>query len=84
MLKRLQDVARSYQVSVAIARFVQAQPHAVEERFASDLAFFIQNVDVGISEASVCEFLIAPVLKEVWRVVRWRLRPGPATFTMTG
>jgi hypothetical protein len=27
----------------------------------------MQNVDVGISEASICEFLIAPVLKEVWR-----------------
>jgi hypothetical protein len=61
----LQDVARRFQLSVAVDAFIKPAPYPVDERFEKDLTFALQNVAVRMSEASICEFLIAPVLKEV-------------------
>ncbi len=63
----LQELARTYEVSVGIAPFIHASPYSVNEYFANDLAFVRQNMDVRVSEAAICEFMIAPVLKEIWK-----------------
>ena len=63
----LQEVARSFRVSLNVGQFVQVTSHPVSESFASDMRFFLENVDVRVSEASICDFMIAPILKEVWK-----------------
>ena len=65
--KNTDEVAKKYQVSVAIESFVQPQPFSVPEAFQKELDYVLQNVDVRMSEAALSEFLIAPILKEVWR-----------------
>lgn len=65
--KNLRDVALTFRVAVAVESFLRPVPLAVDERFQAELTFSLQNVDVRMSEASICEFLIAPVLKEVWK-----------------
>jgi len=65
--KSLVDLARTYQVSLSMGRFVQPKPYAVNEAFASDLNFVLQHLAVRISEASIRELMIAPILKEVWK-----------------
>jgi hypothetical protein len=65
--KSLGDVALAYQVGVTVDSFLQPIPFPVDARFESELTFALKNVDVRMSEASVCEFLIAPVLREVWK-----------------
>jgi hypothetical protein len=65
--KTLPDLARAYQVALVMGRFVVSRPHPVNEAFAGDLDFVLQNLAVRISEASIRELMIAPVLKEVWK-----------------
>ncbi|HBI44203.1 MAG TPA: hypothetical protein DDY78_15320 [Planctomycetales bacterium] len=62
-----EDVAAAYQISVAVDSFLQPIAFPVDERFESELAFALKNIAVRMSEASICEFLIAPVLKTVWK-----------------
>ena len=65
--KTLQEVLKVYQVRLVIERFIQPLPLPVNEAFASDLTFTLQNIPVRVSEASIGEFMVAPVLKEVWK-----------------
>ena len=65
--KNTDEVAKKYKVSVAIEPFVQPQAFAVPEAFQNELNYVLGHVDVRVSEAAVSEFLIAPILKEVWR-----------------
>lgn len=65
--KSLGEAALEHQVSVSVGGFVQPVLFPVDERFRSELTFALQNIDVRMSEAAICEFLIAPVLREVWK-----------------
>ena len=65
--KNTDEVARKFQVSVAIEPFVQSLPFAVPEAFQQELNYVLGHVQVKMSEAAISEFLIAPILKEVWR-----------------
>jgi len=65
--KSVEEVAKKYQVSVAIEPFVQPIPFAVPEPFQNELTYVLQHVDVRMSEAAISEFLIAPILKEIWK-----------------
>jgi hypothetical protein len=65
--KSLQEVATAYQISVAVDHFIEPIPSPVDERFQSELTFALKNVNVRASEAAICEFMIAPVLREVWK-----------------
>jgi hypothetical protein len=65
--KTLQEVLKLYQVKLVIDRFIQPVTVPVNEAFASDLTFTLQNISVGVSEASIGEFMVAPVLKETWK-----------------
>jgi hypothetical protein len=65
--KNIDEVARKFQVAVAVEQFVQSRPFAVPEAFQQELNYVLGHVQVKMSEAAISEFLIAPVLKEVWR-----------------
>jgi hypothetical protein len=69
--KTLQEVIKTYQVRLVIERFIQPLPLAVNEAFASDLTFTLQHFNVRVSEASIGEFIIAPILKEVLARTIW-------------
>jgi hypothetical protein len=64
--KTLEEVARGYQISVRVDEFIRPIPHPVDERLQNRLLLFIKNAPLSVSEEAVCEFLIAPVLQEIW------------------
>lgn len=68
--KSLSDAAREHQVAVEIEPFVQPMPFPVDERFQQELSLVLQGIDVRASEAALSEFLIAPILKEIWKAYR--------------
>lgn len=62
----LEEVLRTYQIQVAPAAFVQPVPFPVDDRFRQRLEFLLANAPVAASEEAISEFLIAPVLQEIW------------------
>ncbi len=65
--KSLNDAAREYQIAIEVVPFVVPLPFPVDERFQQELIFVRQSIDVRMSEAALSEFLIAPILKEIWK-----------------
>jgi hypothetical protein len=63
----LGDVALRYQITLRPQPFVQPIPMAVDEAFRQRLEFNYLNAPVNVSEQAIDEFLIAPILQEVWR-----------------
>ena len=68
--KSVQDVARMFQVSVQVGSFVQPAAMPVSDRLREELQDSRENMPLRMSEAALCEFLIAPILKEVWKPYR--------------
>src|SRR4051812_26693809 len=62
----LGEALSAYQVQVREERFVQPLPLPVDEGFRTRLEFLRSNAPVSVSEEAICEFLIAPVLQQVW------------------
>jgi hypothetical protein len=65
--RSIQEIATRFQVSLKVEPLLRPLPVALDERFVDDLEFTRSHVAVRISEAAIGEFLIAPVLKQVWR-----------------
>lgn len=65
--KSIQEPAKKYQITVLIEPFIQPLPIAIDERFQQELTYVLQHVDVKMSESAISEFLIAPILKEIWK-----------------
>jgi hypothetical protein len=63
----LADALSAFQVAVRKDHFVQPRERAVDERFREQLEFFRANAPVDASEQAICEYLISPVLREIWR-----------------
>lgn len=59
-------VARAYAIAIQVGGFVQPLPLAVSEALQTRLRFVQEHARVKMSEAAICEFLIAPVLQEIW------------------
>lgn len=68
--KSIHEVSKKYQVAIANEPFIEFLPFPTEERFQAELSWVRQNIDVHMSEAAVSEFLIAPILKEIWRAYK--------------
>ena len=68
--KSIHEVAKKYRVAVEAKPFIELLPLLPDERFQQELSWVIENIDVHMSEAAVSEFMIAPILKEVWRNYR--------------
>src|SRR5262249_32417402 len=69
--------------------FVKPQPLAVDEAFLRRFEILRTNAPVSASEEAICEFLIAPVLQEVWLSHRdvlmiWSHVSFTADKTLTG
>ncbi len=64
------QVARTYQITVQVEEFLQPIPFPVDERFQSELQSDLKYISVTVSEAAICEFLIAPILKKIWTSYR--------------
>ena len=65
--KSLDEIAQQFGVSVSNDNFVEVEPFEVSQSFTDELNFVLRNINVRVSEAAVGEFLIAPILKEIWR-----------------
>ncbi len=65
--RSIREIATTFQITLKLEPFLQPLPVAVDERFVDDLSFTRSNVAVRVSEAAIGEFLVAPVLKQVWR-----------------
>ena len=65
--KTLQDVARTYQVRVALGSFLRSQPRAVNPHLEEELRFNQEKIAVRVSEAAIDTFIIGPVLRDVWK-----------------
>ncbi|MCU0342148.1 MAG: hypothetical protein MUE30_19960 [Spirosomaceae bacterium] len=73
-LREIGDVLTKYDLRFRLQDFVEAVlPYSVGDTFKQDLAFVQENFPYKASEAAICEMIIFPILKEVWRVYRQNL-----------
>lgn len=64
----LGDVLTAYQLRYEQAPFAQLQSNNIApQQLQDELALTIREIDYRVSEASICENLIYPVLREVWK-----------------
>jgi hypothetical protein len=64
--KSLGEVALKYQITLRSEAFVQPIPLELPTALKDRLNFFREQAPFEASEAAICEFLIAPVLQELW------------------
>jgi hypothetical protein len=62
----LEEVARAYQTTLRVEKFLQPIPFPVKEHLQNRLEILLENAPISVSEEAICEFLIAPILQEVW------------------
>ncbi|OLP19183.1 hypothetical protein BST81_06705 [Leptolyngbya sp. 'hensonii'] len=63
----LGDTLKEFQVTYTQANFITGVDFTVPDEFREDLQFMIQEGAVDSSEFAICENLIYPVLKLVWK-----------------
>ena len=68
--KNLSETLKEFQVTYTEKNFVRAVPFEVSDYFRSDLQLMMEEGVVDNSEYAICENLIYPVLKEVWKQYR--------------
>jgi hypothetical protein len=64
--KSLEEVARAYEIPLRMEEFIPPTAHAINERLQNRLQLFLESAPVSVSDPAVCEFLIAPILQEMW------------------
>ena len=65
--KSVEEVAKKYQITVLIESFIQPVSITISENFEQELAYNLKHLDIKMSEASISEFLVAPILREIWK-----------------
>lgn len=65
--KTISEVLKAFQITYTEANFVVGTPFNISESFREDLEFVMREGVVDNSEFAICENLIYPVLKEVWK-----------------
>jgi hypothetical protein len=68
--KTISAAIREFQLTYTEANFVQELPFVVSDYFRADLELMMREGVVDNSEFAICENLIYPVLKEVWKHYR--------------
>lgn len=68
--KTIADVLKAFQVVYSEANFITEIPFQVADYFREDLQIMMQEGVVDHSEFAICENLIYPLLKEVWKLYR--------------
>ncbi|MGB0561277.1 MAG: hypothetical protein ACPGVO_05685 [Spirulinaceae cyanobacterium] len=66
-------VLQAFQIKATSDRFITPMPLPMRETFQAEIEFSLQEFVIEESEYSVCETLIFPVLREVYRHHRDRL-----------
>jgi hypothetical protein len=65
--KSLGETVKAFQIIYTQDNFIQEAPLPVADSFRDDLEFVMQEGVVNNSEFAICENLIYPILKEVWK-----------------
>lgn len=68
--KSLSETLKEFQITYVEERFIQEVPFDVSDYFRQDLQFMMEDGVVDSSEYAICENLVYPVLKEVWKQYR--------------
>ncbi|MBF2064485.1 MAG: hypothetical protein IGS39_08695 [Calothrix sp. C42_A2020_038] len=68
--KTIAEVLKEYQVTYTEANFIVETPFNISNYFREDLELMLRDAVVDCSEYAICENLIYPVIKEVWKVYR--------------
>jgi hypothetical protein len=68
--KTIADALKAFQVVYTEANFIVETAFQVAEYFREDLELMMRDGVVDNSEFAICENLIYPVLKEVWKLYR--------------
>lgn len=71
--KTIGEVLKEYQVTYMKANFVEELAFNIPDYFREDLNEVMQDGVVSNSEFAICENLIYPVLKEVWKKYKTKL-----------
>lgn len=66
--KDIGEVLQEFQVTYTPANFMGATDFSIPDYFREDLEFMMREAVVDNSEFAVCENLIYPVLKQVWKL----------------
>jgi len=66
--KIIGEVLKEYQVTYTEANFIEEVPFNISDYFREDLEIVMREGVVNNSEFAICENLIYPVLKEVWKL----------------
>jgi hypothetical protein len=65
--KTISKVLKQFQVTYTEANFIQELPFDIPNYFREDLALVMEEGVIDNSEYAICENLIYPILKEVWK-----------------
>lgn len=68
--KSLSDTLKEFQVTYTEANFITEVEFSISDYFRQDLQLMMEEGVVNNSEFAICENLIYPVLKEVWKQYR--------------
>lgn len=68
--KTIGAVAKEFQIQCAEDNFIVEAPIAIADYFRADFELILQDAAFDNSENAICENLIYPILKEVWKSYR--------------
>ncbi len=68
--KTINDVVKEFQITYTQSNFIQEIEFNISDYFREDLEIVMQDGAADCSEFAICENLIYPVLKEVWKQYR--------------
>jgi hypothetical protein len=68
--KSLSETLKEFQITYAEDSYIQELPFEVSDYFRTDLKLMMEEGVVDSSEYAICENLVYPVLKEVWKQYR--------------
>ncbi|MCU0526637.1 MAG: hypothetical protein MUF72_17640 [Elainella sp. Prado103] len=68
--KTISQTLKAFQIVYTEANFIVEAPFQVSDYFREDLQLMMRDGVVDNSEFAICENLIYPILKEVWKLYR--------------
>ncbi|MDZ8054689.1 MAG: hypothetical protein RMX68_024690 [Aulosira sp. ZfuVER01] len=68
--KTIGEVLKAFQVTYTEANFISELAFTISNYFREDLELMMRDAVVDNSEFAICENLIYPVIKEVWKIYR--------------
>ena len=65
--KNIAQVQEQFSIIYQENRFINVQPYDISSHFVKDFEFYKTNIDIYTSEASRCEIIISPILREMYK-----------------